>query len=177
MLMLSCSVTLICVMVTVACVASVCRDSPRTLASDRKLESHSAFSPGARRGISVGGVAGSNVRFAKATGCLLIVGTGTSLGWRRDEKSRHVSQPKISTPSSTQSRIKPREGNTASAPIFRIRTRANHEFAGGGWRERYSHRAADRATDKRRTCPCGWKLPVGRFAQNLTFRFPQPHLD
>src|SRR4029077_11254682 len=118
MLMWSPSVTLICVTVTVACVASVCRDSPRTLALDWKSESHSAFSPGARGGISVGGVAGSNVRFAKATGCLLIVGTGASLSCCRDEKSRHARQPKRSTPSNTQSTIEPREGNTASAFHF-----------------------------------------------------------
>ena len=122
MLMLSCSVTLISVMVTVACVASVCRDSPRTLALERKLESHSAFSPGASGGISAGGEAGSNVRFAKATGCLLMVATGACLSRRLDEKSRHVSQPKRSTPSNTQRTIKPREGNTASAFHFPNKT-------------------------------------------------------
>src|SRR5258708_31908479 len=132
MLILSCSVTLICMMVTVACVASVCRDSPRTLALDRKLESHSALSPGARDGISVGGVAGSKVRFAKALGCLLIVGTGASLSCRRDEKSRHVNQPKISTPSNTQITIKPREDNTASA--FHSPNKTAPEPRVCGWR-------------------------------------------
>src|SRR5690242_17151780 len=111
MLSLSPSVTLIWVMATVASVASVCRDSPRTLALDWKSESHSAFSPGARGGISLGGVAGSNVWFAKATGCLLIVGTGASLSCRRDEKSRHARLPKTSTPSNTQSTRKPRKDN------------------------------------------------------------------
>src|SRR5258708_37338469 len=118
MLMLSCGVAVICVTVRVACTASVCRASPRTLALDRKSESHSALSPGARGGILVGGVAGSNVRFAIATGCLLIVGTGASLCCRRDEKPRHVSQPKTSTPSNTQSTIEPRKGNSASAFHF-----------------------------------------------------------
>src|SRR6266851_5094821 len=115
MLILSCSVILIWVMVTVACVASVCRDSPRTLALDRKLESHSALSPEARGGISRSGAAGSNVRFAKATGCLLIVGTEAYLSWRRDERSRHANQPRINAPSNTQSTIRPREDNTASS--------------------------------------------------------------
>src|ERR1700674_3005471 len=114
MVMLSCSVILIWVMVTVSCVASVCRDSPPTLALDRKSEVHSASSPGARGGISAGGVVGSTVRLAKATGCLLIAGTGGSLSCRRDEGSHHLSQPKISTPSNTQSTIKLREGNAAS---------------------------------------------------------------
>src|SRR5467141_765964 len=122
MLMLSCRVTVTCVMVRVACVASVCRDSPRTLALDRKSESHSAFSPGARGGILVGGVAGSNVRFVKATGCLLIVGRGASLSCRRDERSRHVSQPRIRTPNNTQSIIEPRESNSASAFHFPNKT-------------------------------------------------------
>src|SRR5260370_36715820 len=98
MLMLSCSAILICVMVTVACVASVCRDSPRTVALDRKLESHSALSPGARGGISLGGAAGSNVRFAKATGCLLIVGTAASLIWRRDDRSCQRKHPRRRAP-------------------------------------------------------------------------------
>src|ERR1700682_2530218 len=95
MLMLSCSVTLICVMVTVACVASVGRDSPRTLALDRNWESHSALSPEDRGGISAGRAARSNVRLAKATGCLSMIGAGTgaSPGGRRDEKPRHASQP------------------------------------------------------------------------------------
>src|SRR5260370_39221868 len=115
MLMLSCSVILTCVMVALACVGSVCRDCQGTVALDRKLESHSALSPGARGGISLGGAAGSNVLFAKATGCLLIVGTEASLSWRRDERSRHANQPRINAPSNTQSTIRPREDNTASS--------------------------------------------------------------
>src|SRR5712691_4982445 len=120
--MLSCRIILICVMVTVAWVASDCRDSPPTLALDRKLDSHSAFSPRARGGISAGGAAGSNVRFAKAAGCLLIAGTESSLGCRLDERSRHLSQPKISNPSITQSKIKRRKGDTASAFHFPNKT-------------------------------------------------------
>ena len=72
--------------------------------------------------MSVGGVAGSNVRFAKATGSLLIAGTGASLSCRRDENSRHVSQRKTSTASNKQSTIKPREGITAFAFHFPNRT-------------------------------------------------------
>src|SRR5260370_10788409 len=131
MLMLSCSVTLTCVMVTVACVASVCRDSPLTLALEKKLESHTAVSPGARGGISAGGATGSNVRFAKATGCLMIAGTAASVSWRRAEKSRQANQPKISAPNDTQSTSKPREGNFASVFLLRIKQRANHAFVGG----------------------------------------------
>src|SRR6266478_2840797 len=132
MLMLSCSVTLIRVMVTVACVVSVCRDSPRTLALDRKWESHSALSPEAKGGISAGGVSGSNVRLAKATGCLSIVGTGASPSGRRDEKPRHASQPRISTPSNTQNTIKLREGNTAS--VFHFAKKTELETGVYGWR-------------------------------------------
>src|SRR5712691_13045463 len=120
--MLSCRIILICVMVTVAWVASDCRDSPPTLALDRKLDSHSAFSPEARGGISAGGAAGSNVRFAKATGCLLIVGAGVSPSCRSDDDFRHRNQPKISIPRNTQSTIKPRKGNIASAFYFANKT-------------------------------------------------------
>jgi hypothetical protein len=72
--------------------------------------------------MSVGGAAGSNVRFAKATGYLMIVGTGASLSCCRGEKSRHMSHPKISIPSNTQSTIKPRKSNTASAFHFPNKT-------------------------------------------------------
>src|SRR6202035_3211613 len=112
--MKSCSVTLICVTVRVACVASICRDFPPTLALDRKSESHSALSPECRGGISAGGAAGSNVRLAKGTGCLLIVGTEASLVCRREGTPRQPSQPKISTASNTHSKITRLEGNTAS---------------------------------------------------------------
>src|SRR5947209_3881446 len=132
MVIFSWSVTLTCVMVTVACVASVCRVRPPTLALDRKLESHSAFSPGGRGGIWAGGVAGSNVRFAKATGFLVIVGTGASLSCHRDERSRHLNQPKISTHSNTQSIIERRESNTASAFDFPDKTAPEPRVCGGG---------------------------------------------
>src|ERR1700730_19050365 len=101
MLIWSCSVTMTCVMVTVACVLSVLRGWPRTLALAKKLASHSAFSPGASGGISVGGAAGSNVWLAKATGFLL-TSTGASRGWRVDEKSLDVWQPETSPPGNTQ---------------------------------------------------------------------------
>ena len=71
MVTLSCSVTLTCVTVTRAWVASVFSVRPPMLTSDRKLDSHSASSPGAKGGISGGGLAGSKVRSAKATGCFL----------------------------------------------------------------------------------------------------------
>src|SRR5882762_5009889 len=115
MVMKSCSVTLICVTVRVACVPPVRRDFPPTLALDRKSESHCALSPGSKGGISADGAAGSNVRLAKVTGCLLIVGTGASLICGCDEAPRHASQPKMSAPSNTQSTTKRLEGNTASA--------------------------------------------------------------
>jgi hypothetical protein len=134
--------------VTVACVASVCRDSPPTLALDRKLESHSACSPGGRGGISAGGEAGSNVRLAKTASCLSMVGPGVSRGcpdWLR----RPIQlQPKISAPNNTQSMMDRRQvkdrlrfrflpaahfGESESFAILRRRQRRNHEFMGGGW--------------------------------------------
>src|SRR5277367_4699397 len=96
-LMLSCSVTLICVTVRVAWVASVLRDSPRTLALDWKLESHSAVSCWARGGISACGAAGSNVWLAKTTGCLVMVSLGASAVWRGEENFLTASQPKTRT--------------------------------------------------------------------------------
>src|ERR1700738_5660690 len=106
-------------MVTVACVASVGPAPPRALALDRNWESHSALSPEDKGGISAGGKAGSNVRFAKATGCFSMIGSGAGTAacpsGRRDEKPRHASQPKRSTNSNTQNAIKPREDNNAYA--------------------------------------------------------------
>jgi len=104
-------------MVTVACVASVFRGWPRTLALDKKLESHSAISPDGSGGISVGGAAGSNVWLAKATGSLLIR-TEASRGWRVDEESLDVWQPKTSPPSNTEGTMRRRECKTASAIPF-----------------------------------------------------------
>src|SRR6266446_7074150 len=118
MLMLSCRVTLTCVIVTVACVASVCRVSPRTLALETKLDSHSALSPVDRGGISAGGAAGSNVRLAKATGCLVIVGAEVSPACRRDDELRHASHPRTSPPSNKQSTMSPREGKATSTSHF-----------------------------------------------------------
>src|SRR5260370_42461560 len=132
MLVLSCRCVLNFAVVTIACGASVCRDDARTLALDRKLEARAALSPGSRGGISLGGAAGSNVLFAKATGCLLIVGTEASLSWRRDERARHANQPRISAPSNTQSTIRPREDNTASS--FHLPSKAVPEPWICGWR-------------------------------------------
>src|SRR5712672_2101973 len=98
--MLSPSVTLTCVIVTVACVASAGRDSPRTLALDWKSESHSAVSPGRSGGISVGGAAGSNVWLTKTVGCLLMVGNAASPACPRGDRFPrpcHDSQPNTST--------------------------------------------------------------------------------
>ena len=105
-------------LVTVAWVASDWRDSPRTLALDRKSESHSAVSHWASGGILAGGEAGSNVRLANATGCLVIAGTVASLSCRRDDESRHINQPKINIPSKTQRTSTRRMRNTASAFHF-----------------------------------------------------------
>src|SRR5258708_912105 len=130
--MLSCSVTLICVTVTAACVASVSRVSPRTLALDRKLESTSALSPGARGGISGGAAAGSNVRLVKATGCWLIIGAEVSLGCRRDERPRHANEPRISIPNNAHSTNRPREDNAASS--FHLPSKTAAELRICGWR-------------------------------------------
>jgi hypothetical protein len=58
------------------------------------------------------------VRLATTTGCLLIRGTRTSLGWRRDENSRQLSQPMIGTPNSKQNTSKRREDKTSSTFHF-----------------------------------------------------------
>src|SRR5712672_3572506 len=116
--MLSPSVTLTCVIVTVACVASAGRDSPRTLALDWKSESHSAVSPGRSGGISVGGAAGSNVWLTKTIGCLLMVGNAASPACPRGDRSprpRHDSQPNTSTTINPPTTSKPRKFNPASA--------------------------------------------------------------
>jgi len=68
-------------------------------------------------GISVGGAAGSNVWLAKATGSLLIR-TEASRGWRVDEESLDVWQPKTSPPSNTEGTMRRRECKTASAIPF-----------------------------------------------------------
>jgi hypothetical protein len=72
------------------------------------------------------------VRLAKATGSFSMIGTdegtGASTSGRRDEKPRHASQPKRSTPSNTQNAIKPREGNTASAFHFAKKTERETGF-------------------------------------------------
>ena len=50
----------------------------------------------AKGGMSVAGAPGSNVRSAKFTACLSIVGRAISLSSRRAEISRQLSQPTIS---------------------------------------------------------------------------------
>lgn len=98
------------------------------LALDRNSESHSAVSPVDSGGMLAGGADGSNVRLAKATGCLMMVGAEASLGCWRDDDSRHASQPRKSTPTSTQITIKRRKVNQPPYSILRIRLGANHEF-------------------------------------------------
>src|ERR1700747_812005 len=127
MVMLSCSVILIPVMVTNACVASVCCVSPPTRASDKKLESHSASSPVPSRGISDGGLAGSNVRLANVNGCLSIVAADACPLWPREvcpseDRPRQLSPPMMSTPRNAQSQIEPREDNPASKFYFPDKT-------------------------------------------------------
>ena len=103
-------------MVTVAWVASVCRVSPRRLALDKKLQSHSALSPGESGGMSPGGAAGSNVWLANAIGCLIITGSAGTRRWFRDENSRQANPPTIST--NTQITISLREDNRTSQIPF-----------------------------------------------------------
>src|ERR1700737_662979 len=80
MVRLSCRSILMCVTASVAWVASVWRVCPATVALERKSESHAAFSPCARGGMSDGGFAGSKVRRAKLMGCLLMITAGGSGG-------------------------------------------------------------------------------------------------
>jgi hypothetical protein len=102
-------------MVSVACVASFRFVSLETLALERKLESHSAFSPGVRGGISAGGDPGSNVRIAKFTGCLTITGVEVSVDRLPDEAARQLIQTRVSNPTNKVSRSIRRKGNVASA--------------------------------------------------------------
>src|SRR5256885_723467 len=139
--MWSCRVILTCVITTVACVASVCLGLPLTLALDRKLESHSAFSPVDSGGIPLGGAAGSNARLAKATGCFWTIGAAVSLSCRGDDPPRHASHPNATMPSSPQTKIKPRKDNTPpDSPIVRIAPRPNHQFLRAQCRESHCFR-------------------------------------
>src|SRR5262245_84046 len=65
---------------------------PPTLASEMKFESHSASSPWPRAGISAGGLAGSNKRRKKTTGCFSMIGAAGA-GGLAGEIARHASQP------------------------------------------------------------------------------------
>src|ERR1700675_3251001 len=118
MAMLSCRSILICVTVRVACVASVWRVCPATVALDKKSETHAAYSPSVRGGISDGGWAGSKVRLVKLTGCLLIVTAGGSSVGRLHERDHQLSNPG-SAASNTEGAMNRREGNVASALILR----------------------------------------------------------
>src|ERR1700751_5953883 len=140
MMILSCSAILICVMVTKACVPSVCCVSPPTFASERKLESHSACSPVPSGGISAGGLAGSNVRLAKATGSLSTVAAGAE-DCRNDDRVPQPKPPATSAPSNTQSQVDPRGDILPPASILRIRRGPGYGLVGLECCERhcYSH--------------------------------------
>jgi hypothetical protein len=91
---------------------------------DDELQRHVDLGYGDGRvgGISGGGAAGSKVWFAKATGCLLIVGARAFLSCGRVEKSleekpRQVTQPSTSAARNAPSTSKRRERNTASDTI------------------------------------------------------------
>src|ERR1700730_1088509 len=93
------------VTVTVAWVASVCRVSPATESLDRKSESQAAFSPWVKGGMSDGGLAGSKVRRAKLTGCLLMGTAGVPLSGRLHERAQQLSQPTRSASSNAEGAI------------------------------------------------------------------------
>src|SRR3981081_2365544 len=111
MLMLSCRFILMRVTITVAWVASVGRVSPATEALDRKSESHAAFSPWVKGGMSDRGFVGSKVRSAKLTGCLLMVTAGVSLSGRLHERAHQPSEPMSNTSINAERGISRREGN------------------------------------------------------------------
>src|SRR5215813_14138412 len=95
---------------------------PRTLALERKLESHSAVSCAPKRGISAGGAAGSNLRVVTATGNLSIAsggiaeGDGDGLVEGTDFQAR---APMTSRPTNTRGRIRLREDTATSGFYFR----------------------------------------------------------
>src|SRR5262249_20905323 len=91
---LSCKVTFTCATVTVALVESIFLMRPLTFASETKFESHSASSPSPRGGMSDGGLAGSNVRWVKTTGCLSMMGLAAACRLSPvEETARQASQP------------------------------------------------------------------------------------
>ena len=76
--------------------------------------------------MSEGGAAGSKVRLAKTTGCLMIFGAGSSLRWRGEEQPLQGSAAKISNPSEKQRTIRLREDIGGSA--FYIAKKAVREL-------------------------------------------------
>src|ERR1700722_7286366 len=118
MVTFSCKSILMCVTLRVACVTSVWRVCPATVALDEKSESHAAFSPRFKDGMSAGGFAGSKVRREKLTGCLLIVTVGGSLNGRLHERLHQLSKPG-SEASNTEAEPKRRVDNVASTLILR----------------------------------------------------------
>ena len=111
--------------------ASVWRVCPATIALDKKSESHAAYSPAVRGGLSDRGWAGSKVRLAKLTGCLLIVTAGGSLGGRLHQRVHQLSKPG-SAASNTEAAMKRREGNVDSALILRARAELKLRIYGRG---------------------------------------------
>src|SRR5579884_85941 len=118
MVIFSPSETLTLAIVTSACVASTLCVLPVTLASDVKLDSHSAFSPSLRGGISEGGEFGSNVRWANITACLTISGFAAAVG-RNEEEPPHPSTPTMEAPNNTKRILVPEEATTISSFILR----------------------------------------------------------
>ena len=114
----SCSVTMTCVMVRVACEASVLRGWPRTLDLAMKSASHTAVSPVPRGGIFAGGAARSNLWLAYATGSL-VISTASFRSCGADETSGDVWQPQASPPTNTQDTMNRRNGIRPPRSIFR----------------------------------------------------------
>src|ERR1700693_4838068 len=131
MVTFNCKSILMCATVRVAWVASVWRVCPATLALDEKSESHAAFSPWFKDGMSGGGFAGSKVRREKLTACLLIVTAGGSLGGRLHERVHQLSKPG-SAASKSEGTANRRENNVASALILRARARLKLRICGRG---------------------------------------------
>ena len=115
----------------VACVASVWRVCPATVALDEKSESYAEFSPRFKDGMSGGGFAGSKVRREKLTDCLLTVTADRSLCGRLHERVHQLSKPG-SAATKTEGAANRRENNVASALILRARTELKLRICGRG---------------------------------------------
>jgi hypothetical protein len=74
--------------------------------------------------MSAGGAAGSKVRRAKLTGCLLNVMAGCSLAGWLQESTQQQAQPMNSASSKKEGAMNRREGNGASALDFAGRQRS-----------------------------------------------------